>query len=124
MEIVKAEGDYTLEKMQQMATVASTANGLMIEGNNFKVGALTGCPDMVLFACERIECLEKKLQSTQVVDKPEIKSCWPEEIGTDEIQDWDSFEIRLWSSQAGDFVEDWGGVKAVLANAGYTLVKT
>ena len=50
MDIQKAEGSYTLERMQQMATVAATADGLMIEGNNFKVGALTGCPDMVLFA--------------------------------------------------------------------------
>ena len=55
MEIEKSQGQYDLDKMQMMATVASTANGLEVKGNTFKVNALTGCPDMVLFACEQIE---------------------------------------------------------------------
>ena len=57
--IRKSEGKYELQFMQKMATVAATADGLNIEGNNFKVGALIGCPDMVLFACERIAELEE-----------------------------------------------------------------
>jgi hypothetical protein len=61
MDIRKSEGKYGLQLMQKMATVAATADGLKIEGNNFKVGALIGCPDMVLFACEHINNLEKKL---------------------------------------------------------------
>lgn len=63
MEIVKAQGNYDLKNMQNMATVASTADGLLIEGNNFKVTALTGCPDMLLFACERIDELEALVRS-------------------------------------------------------------
>jgi hypothetical protein len=58
-ELRKSEGKYSLVLMQKMATVAATADGLAIEGNNFKVGALIGCPDMVLFACERIAELER-----------------------------------------------------------------
>lgn len=60
MDIEKSKGKYTLERMQQMATIASTADGLLIEGNGFKVSALTGSPDMLLFACERIEELEEQ----------------------------------------------------------------
>lgn len=67
MDIEKSQGNYATEQMQQMATVASTANGLNIEGDNFKVNALTGCPDMVLFACERIKELEQELIHTQMV---------------------------------------------------------
>lgn len=59
-----------------------------------------------------------------VIEKPEIKSCWPEEINDNETpQDWDEFEIRLWSPDAGDYVESWADVKAVLNNAGYSIVK-
>jgi hypothetical protein len=58
MDIAKSEGKYTVDQMQQMATIASTADGLNVEGNNFKVCALTGSPDMLLFACERIKELE------------------------------------------------------------------
>ncbi len=54
LEIAPSQGEYTLETMQKMATIASTADDLSIEGNNFKVNALTGSPDMVLFACEQI----------------------------------------------------------------------
>lgn len=61
METGKSEGKYTVEQMQQIATVAQTADGLEISGNNFKVTALTGCPDMVLFACERIKELEQEV---------------------------------------------------------------
>ena len=61
MKIAKSEGNYRVEQMQQMATIASTADGLTIEGNNFKVCALTGSPDMLLFACERINKLEQAL---------------------------------------------------------------
>jgi hypothetical protein len=62
MDVAKSEGEYTIDQMQQMATVASTADGLNIEGNNFKVCALTGSPDMLLFACERIKELESVLK--------------------------------------------------------------
>ena len=67
MEIGKSEGTYTVEQMQKMATVAQTANGLEIKGNNFKVTSLIGCPDMVLFSCERIKELEQELIQTQIV---------------------------------------------------------
>jgi len=53
-ELRKSEGVYKLELMQKLATVAATADGLTIEGNHFKATALTGCPDMLLFACETI----------------------------------------------------------------------
>lgn len=67
METGKSQGKYTVEQMQQMATVSQTADGLEISGNNFKVNALIGCPDMVLFACERIKELEQELVQTQIV---------------------------------------------------------
>lgn len=67
MNIEKSEGKYTVEQMQQMATIASTADGLEVSGNNFKVCALTGSPDMLLFACERIKELEQELVQTQIV---------------------------------------------------------
>lgn len=52
--IQKAEGSYKLEDMQKRASVASTADGLTLEGPNFKLGCLTACPDMLLFACEEL----------------------------------------------------------------------
>jgi len=61
MDIEKAQGVYTTEQMEQMATIASTADGISIEGNSFKVTALTGSPDMLLFACEKIRELEAEL---------------------------------------------------------------
>ena len=67
MESGKPQGKYTVEQMQQMATVSQTADGLEISGNNFKANALMGCPDMVLFACERIKELEQELVNTQIV---------------------------------------------------------
>jgi hypothetical protein len=67
MNIRKSEGKYSLVLMQKMATVAATADGLAIEGNNFKVGALIGCPDMVLFACERIAELQKELTAAKAL---------------------------------------------------------
>jgi hypothetical protein len=67
MEIRKSEGKYSLVLMQKMATVAATADGLTIEGNNFKVGALIGCPDMVLFACEKIAELNKENKTLQAL---------------------------------------------------------
>jgi hypothetical protein len=66
METGKAEGKYTAEQMQQMATVAQTADCLEISGNNFKVNALIGCPDMLLFSCERIKELEQERLQTQL----------------------------------------------------------
>ena len=51
---VKAEGKYTIEDMQKHASVASTADGLKLEGPNFKLTCLTACPDMLLFACEEL----------------------------------------------------------------------
>lgn len=65
METGKSEGNYTVEQMQQMATVAQTADGLEISGKNFKVTALTGCPDMVLFACEQLDETQQELLHTQ-----------------------------------------------------------
>ncbi|MFQ3190403.1 MAG: hypothetical protein ACI936_001535 [Paraglaciecola sp.] len=67
VETGKSEGNYTLAQMQQSATIAQTADGLEISGNNFKVTSLTACPDMVLFACERIEELKQELMQTQRV---------------------------------------------------------
>lgn len=63
----KSKGNYKTEEMQLMASVASTADGLNIEGNNFKVCALTGFPDMLLFACERMKELEQDLFYIQMV---------------------------------------------------------
>ena len=51
---VKAEGKYTIEDMQKHASVASTTDGLKLEGPNFKLTCLTACPDMLLFACEEL----------------------------------------------------------------------
>ncbi len=67
IEIANSEGKYTVEQMQQMATIASTADGLSIEGNNFKVCALTGSPDMLLFACEKILKLQENNQKDSVL---------------------------------------------------------
>lgn len=55
MSIRKSEGTYSVIEMQKLATCAATADGLEISGNNFKVGALIGCPDKVLYCCELIE---------------------------------------------------------------------
>lgn len=65
MDIKKPEGTYKIENMQQMASVASTADGLRIEGKNFKVTALAGCPDMLLFACEQIKQLQSRLAEAE-----------------------------------------------------------
>jgi hypothetical protein len=64
-----SEGEYKIETMAKMAKVASTANGLTIEGNNFKVTALTGCPDMLLYACSQLVELTKENEKL----KAEIK---------------------------------------------------
>jgi len=85
MDIAKSEGNYTVEDMQLMATVASTADGLNIEGNNFKVCALTGSPDMLLFACEKIKELEQELIQTQMAvteiqDLSSSVSCFVENL--------------------------------------------
>ena len=85
MNIAKSEGNYTVERMQQLATMASTMDGLSIEGNNFKITCLTGCPDMVLFACERIKELEQELVNTQIVvteiqDLSSSVSCFVENL--------------------------------------------
>lgn len=61
MQLGKSQGDYTVERMIQMATISQTADGLEISGNSFKATALTGCPDMVLFACEEILALHQVL---------------------------------------------------------------
>jgi hypothetical protein len=58
----KSGGEYTVEEMQFCASIASTADGLRLEGNNFKLGCLTGSPDMLLFACEKINSLEKEIE--------------------------------------------------------------
>jgi len=59
-----------------------------------------------------------------VTQKPEIKSCWPEEINNDDVpQDRDSFELALFSIDTGKTVNDWKDVEAVLNNAGYSLVR-
>jgi len=61
----RSQGKYTLEAMKKMAIIASTADGLVIEGNGFKVSSLTGSPDMVLFACEKIKELTERLEIEQ-----------------------------------------------------------
>ena len=58
----KSQGKYTIDRMRAAAEISSTANGLEISGNAFKVTELTGCPDMLLFAVERIEALEKAVK--------------------------------------------------------------
>lgn len=59
-----------------------------------------------------------------VTQKPEIKSCRPKEINNDEFaQDWDDFELTLYSKETGDSINNWKDVEAVLKNAGYSLVK-
>lgn len=58
----KAQGVYTVEKMRKTASVAATADGLSMSGNNFKLGCFQACPDMVLHACDRIEQLESEIQ--------------------------------------------------------------
>tara|TARA_R110000851_G_C12802726_1_gene537632 strand:- start:41 stop:454 length:414 start_codon:yes stop_codon:yes gene_type:complete len=70
MKIEKAQGIYDLIKMQKLATIASTANGLEISGNNFKITALTGCPDMLLFACEQIAKSESVVGKWLSVNEP------------------------------------------------------
>lgn len=66
MDIAKSEGKYTTEQMQKAATLTSTVDGLEISGNNFKVNTLMGCPDMVLFACEKNQLLEQEILSLQL----------------------------------------------------------
>jgi hypothetical protein len=58
---VSAEGTYSIEEMQFSASKAYYADGLRIEGNNFKVGCMQACPDMLLFACDKINALESEL---------------------------------------------------------------
>ena len=54
-----------------------------------------------------------------------FKSCWPDELGTeDESNKWETFQIKLYGEEAGDYVEDWQEVKVILKLAGYQLVKT
>lgn len=90
MDSGKSEGIYTIDKMKQMATVAQTAEGLEVSGNNFKVNALIGCPDMTLFACERIEALEQELMQIKKVVN-EIQglsgkiSCFVENLKSDTV---------------------------------------
>ena len=54
IKILKAEGCYKLKDMQESASVANTADGLFLAGPNFKLGCLKACPDMLLFACEKL----------------------------------------------------------------------
>lgn len=59
-----------------------------------------------------------------VTQKPEIKSCWPEEIDNDEVQqDRDDFELALYSNKTGKTINGWKEIEAVLNNAGYSLVR-
>lgn len=55
MSELKPQGNYTLKQMQQSAKIASTADGIEISGNQFKVTELQACPDMLLFACEKLQ---------------------------------------------------------------------
>lgn len=55
MSKLKPEGSYTLKQMHQSAKIASTADGIEISGNQFKVTELQACPDMLLFACEKLQ---------------------------------------------------------------------
>jgi hypothetical protein len=61
VDVEKSQSRYTVEEMQRMATIASTPDGLSIEGNNSKVMAFLGTPNMLLFACEKILTLEHTL---------------------------------------------------------------
>ena len=63
--IQKAEGRYKLEDMQKRASVASTADGLTLEGPNFKLGCLTACPDMLLFACEELAKANERVKELE-----------------------------------------------------------
>lgn len=63
--IQKAEGSYKLEDMQKRASVASTADGLTLEGPNFKLGCLTACPDMLLFACEELAKANERVRELE-----------------------------------------------------------
>jgi hypothetical protein len=60
-ESIKSEGTYAVDEMQFSASKAYHADGLRIEGNNFKIGCMMACPDMLLFACEKINALEAEL---------------------------------------------------------------
>jgi len=70
--IEKPQGTYTVEKMQKTASIASTADGLRIEGNNFKLVNFQACPDMLLYSCELIKDLEKQLVKANEM----ISECW------------------------------------------------
>ncbi|AJP43437.1 hypothetical protein EP12_06800 [Alteromonas australica] len=62
---VKAEAKYTIEDMQKHASVASTADGLKLEGPNFKLTCLTACPDMLLFACEELTKANERVKELE-----------------------------------------------------------
>lgn len=72
--IQKAEGSYKLEDMQKRASVASTADGLTLEGPNFKLGCLTACPDMLLFACEELAKANERVIDSII--EPLFKARW------------------------------------------------
>jgi hypothetical protein len=58
---MKPQSKYTIKRMLNAAEIASTADGLQISGDTFKVIELTSCPDMLLFAAQRIQTLEEAL---------------------------------------------------------------
>lgn len=57
-----------------------------------------------------------------------FKGNWPDEYENGELAEdspvgWETFEIRLFGTEAGDFVDDPEEVKATLARAGLKIVK-
>lgn len=64
---MKSQGKYTTSRMFQTAKIASTADGIEISGNAFKVIELQACPDMLLHAVERIKELEEALKKAHEI---------------------------------------------------------
>ena len=58
-----------------------------------------------------------------------FKGNWPDEYNKDGKLDgnspigWETFEIRLFGTEAGDFIDEPGEVEATLARAGLKIVK-
>ena len=75
MSELKPQGNYTLKQMQQSAKIASTADGIEISGNQFKVTELQACPDMLLFACEKIIKLEEDNEKRLEFMERKIEKC-------------------------------------------------
>jgi hypothetical protein len=51
----KTQGENSIEQMQRAAEVTQTADNLKTSDKSLKVNALCGTPDILLYACEKIE---------------------------------------------------------------------